>query len=79
MINIIIELDSFGLGFKKILYDIVIINNLKSKDSPKKGNYDLKINGIKYKNIVQEFNREDGALKLLYKCLEEFFKNAGTE
>ena len=70
MLRFIIELDFFGLGVKKkILHELFIINNIKCKNRPEYGNYDIIIDNIKYENILQNFKRKKGALKLFQEIL----------
>jgi hypothetical protein len=70
MIEITIKLNPFGIGNKRILHEITIANNCKSKNRPEFGNYNLKIDDKEYKDIVKEFKRSEGAIKLLHKCLD---------
>ena len=61
MIKIIIELDFFGLGIhKKKLKEFKISNNLKCKNHPIEGNYDVILDNKRYINVVQNFERKKG-------------------
>ena len=66
MIKITIELFPLGFKeFKRTLHEINIINNLSCKNRLEYGNYNIIIDKVRHTNILKNFERKKGVLKLL--------------
>ena len=66
MIKVSIEIVPFGI--KQSLQnntEIIIINNCSNTYRPSFGNYDIVYEGKRFNNIIQNFKRSDGKLKLV--------------
>ena len=65
---------ALGREFDGLIGEIKIINNTSSPDRPDYGNYTVIFNGVEYKDLVTNFNRNDRAWKLLNEVLKALDK-----
>ena len=76
MLRITVEIVPLGVeARKKTISEIIIINNGLSTNKPEYGNYDIKIKDNRYKNVIKEFCRSNGAVKLTSLALSWLVKN----
>jgi len=76
MLRIKIEIVPLGKEEQTSQIDeIHIINNGLSSNRPFFGNYDIEYRGERFKNIIQEYDRTNGALELSFFALNWLLEN----